>query len=141
MFKNLKQFRLSLKKKLGTNAKMNVEKALVRATNEVRNQAVESIMRGAKSGGAVIRYNPRREHIRSAGGEAPASDTGFLVSQISTEVKMSTTGGVGSVVSAAPYSAPLEFGTSVMEARPFLQPALRKSRRKIESIFRQQGIV
>ncbi|OUW99072.1 MAG: hypothetical protein CBD88_01240 [Flavobacteriales bacterium TMED228] len=141
MFKNGKSFLVRMEKRLKNNAKKNVQRALVRSTNEVRNQAVESIMRGSKSGGAVIRYNPRREHIRSAGGEAPASDTGFLVSQISTEVKMSTTGGVGSVVSAAPYSAPLEFGTSVMEARPFLQPALRKSRRKIESIFRQQGIV
>ena len=141
MFKNLRQFRASLKKKLGTNARKNVEIALIRATDVVRNEAVQSITRGAKSGGVVIRYSPRREHIRSAAGEAPASDTGFLVSQISTDVKMSVTGGIGSVISAAPYSAPLEFGTTVMEPRPFLHPALKKSRKKIEGIFRRQGIL
>ena len=54
---------------------------------------------------------------------------------------MSINGGVGSVVSAAPYSAPLEFGTSIMGARPFLQPALRKSRGKIQRIFASQGII
>ena len=141
MFKNAKSFLIKMEKKLKQNPKKNVRLALERATNEVRNQAVESISRGAKSGITAIRYNPRRVHTASATGQAPASDTGFLVSQISTEVKMSINGGVGSVVSAAPYSAPLEFGTSIMGARPFLQPALRKSRGKIQRIFASQGII
>tara|TARA_B100002052_G_C15800057_1_gene560645 strand:+ start:134 stop:559 length:426 start_codon:yes stop_codon:yes gene_type:complete len=141
MFKNAKSFLIKMEKRLKTNPKKNLRVALERATNQVRNEAVESISTGSKSGGMVVRYQPRREHIRSAAGQAPATDTGFLVSQISTEVKMTATGGIGSVVSAAPYSAPLEFGTTTMEARPFLQPALKKSRAKIQRIFSSQGIV
>lgn len=141
MFKNRKSFLIQMEKRLKTNARRKVERSLQRSTNLVRNEAVESIMRGSKSGPTVTRYQPRREHQVSAAGEAPASDTGFLVSQISSEVKMDQTGGLGSVVSAAPYSVALEFGTTNMGARPFLQPALRKSKNKIERIFKQEGIV
>ena len=141
MFKNSRAFMVQMKKRLKTNPKRKVERSLERATNLVRNEAVESIMRGAKSGGTVTRYNPRREHQVSAAGEPPASDTGFLVSQISSEVKMSANGGTGTVTSAAPYSSALEFGTTNMAARPFMQPALRKSRNKIERIFKREGIV
>ena len=83
MFKNAKSFLIKMEKKLKQNPKKNVRLALERATNEVRNQAVQSIMTGAKSGITATRYNPRRVHTASATGQAPASDTGFLVSQIS----------------------------------------------------------
>ena len=46
------------------------------------NTAIENISRGAKSGETYEKYNPRRTHKASAPGEAPASDTGNLVSQI-----------------------------------------------------------
>ena len=83
------------------------------------------------------KYQQRREHIASAAGEAPASDTGFLVSQITQEVSNK----VGKVISSAPYSAALEFGTTTMAARPFLQPALKKSQNKIKKIFIREGLL
>ena len=48
----------------------------------IRGEAVRSIQQGSKSGKTYKRYNPTRTHKASAPGEAPASDTGFLVSNI-----------------------------------------------------------
>ena len=57
-------------------------------------------------------------------------------------VKSQTNGSVvGQVISAAPYSKALEFGTTTMDARPFMQPALEKNKKKIVSIFKQQGVI
>ena len=48
---------------------------------------------------------------------------------------------VGQIVSAAPYSQALEFGTTTMMPRPFMSPALEKNRRKIVKMFKDDGIV
>ena len=74
------------------------------------------------------RYNPRRTHQASAPGQAPASDTGNLVSQIIVRPKNPDE---VAVESNALYSSFLEFGTSKMLARPFLFPATERSRPKI----------
>ena len=47
-----------------------------------RGEAIKSIMQGPKTGRIYEKYNPRRTHRASAPGQAPASDTGNLVSQI-----------------------------------------------------------
>jgi HK97 gp10 family phage protein len=105
---------------------------------EIRKEAVRSIQQDPKSGIIYQRYNPRRRHQASAKGEAPASDTGFLVSQITMNVREKTDGSVvGQIISAAPYSAHLEYGTTNMTERPFMQPALEKNRRKIHSMFKK----
>ena len=44
MFKNAKSFLIKMEKKLKQNPKKNVRLALERATNEVRNQEVQSII-------------------------------------------------------------------------------------------------
>ena len=41
------------------------------------------------------------------------------------------------IESRAEYSEFLEFGTSKMQPRPFLQPALESKRQKIKSLFRR----
>ena len=84
-------------------------KALVgRAGNLVRNTAVQSINQGAKSG---VSYNI------------------FLV--------IDTDGLGASVESRADYSLALEFGTSKMAARPFMQPALEENKPKINRLAKQ----
>ena len=106
-----------------------------RAANLVRNTAVTSINQGAKSGVVYEKYNPRRTHRASAAGEPPATDTGYLVSNIFTNID---TDGLGaSVESRAGYSSFLEFGTSKMAARPFLQPALEENKPKIRRLEQQ----
>ncbi len=123
--KNLDSFKKKLDNKLTAKAKKNVMIAVTRGTNLVENTAKESILSGNKSGVTRTLYNPRRTHTSSAQGEAPANDTGFLASQITINVKTSANGSViGQIISAAPYSKALEFGTTNMMARPFMQPAL-----------------
>ena len=39
------------------------------------------------------------------------------------------------------YAKHLEFGTTQMAARPFLQPALNKKAKKIVSIFKKEGLI
>ena len=94
----------------------------------IRGEAIKSIQTGAKSGVVYQMYNPRREHRASAPGQAPASDTGNLVSKIIVRQKSQD---VTSVESNANYSAFLEYGTSKMQPRPFMLPAFEKSKKPI----------
>lgn len=137
MTDNAKQLGIRISERFGSKATKKINRALFLSCNEVINEAVKSIVSGNKSGTTYQKYQPRREHISSAAGEAPASDTGFLVSQITQEVSNK----VGKVISSAPYSAALEFGTTTMAARPFLQPSLRKSQNKIRKIFMREGLL
>jgi len=101
----------------------------------IRAEAVKSIQSGAKSGIVYEKYNPRRSHRASAPGQAPASDTGNLVSKIRVKQKNPNT---TIVESGADYSAFLEYGTSKMQPRPFLFPAFVKSKEKItQAVFQR----
>ena len=101
----------------------------------IRGEAIKSIQTGAKSGVMYQMYNPRREHRASAPGQAPASDTGNLVSKIIVKQK---TRNITNVESNANYSAFLEYGTSKMQARPFMLPAFEKSKKPIlDATFRR----
>lgn len=66
-----------------------------------------------------------KDHVPSAPGEPPNADTRLLDTSIDT-----TFAGENEVhvTSRAPYSAALEFGTSKMEERPFMRPAVEKNR-------------
>lgn len=104
-----------------------------RGANLVRNTAVQSIQSHGSSGRTYQKYNPRREHTASTEGNPPNTDTGFLVSNIHAVIDQDGFG--ASVESRADYSEALEFGTSTMGARPFLQPALEENRTKIIAMF------
>lgn len=98
--------------------------------NNVRNTAIQGIKQGTKTGN--VRKDGSR---RSAAGEFPATDTGFLASNI--VIKKSNSGLSGEVISRADYSSHLEFGTSKMGARPFMQPSLEENRPKIRARARR----
>ena len=135
--KNLSAFKKKLNKKLTEN---KVEEYITRGTMMVQNTAKESILKGG-TGRTYEKYNPRRTHVASAPNQPPASDTGFLVSNITMNVKKEVNGAVvGQVISSAPYSQALEFGTTTMTERPFMQPALQKNKSKIRKLFKQ-GII
>ena len=99
----------------------------------IRGEAIKSIQTGPKSG-EFMKNIIREEPISiSAPGQAPASDTGNLVSQI--RVRQKNPDEVV-VESNALYSSFLEFGTSKMLARPFLFPSTERSRKKIaQAVF------
>lgn len=90
------------------------------------------------------------KHIASRPGEPPAIDTGILRASITNEVELKGVGVEGRVgpdieyiAAKAPvgtnveYGYYLEIGTSKMAPRPFLRPALRRTRRKVVKIFKE----
>jgi len=137
--KNLKAFQDKLKKRIVTNPKKHLKGLVQRSTTLVEGTAKESIASGSPSGITYQKYNPKRTHTASARGQPPASDTGFLVQNITSQVKSEGDKVIGQIVASAPYAKPLEFGTTKMSARPFMQPALNKNRPKINRIFKAGG--
>lgn len=142
---NTKKVQKQLAKNLASE-KM-ISKAMVMAVESVRTTAINSILRGTKTGRTYVKYNPRRTHTASAEGEPPASDTGNLVSGITTKVEKSISGSIqGQIIASANdgqggnYAKHLEFGTRFMRPRPFLFPALEKNKKRIISIFRKHGV-
>lgn len=108
------------------NKEVNI--ALFASAKHVEAEAKKSITNGQKTG----RVYKRRTvfHQASAPGEAPASDTGALVERgIASYLNKE---GMYSFVVAGrgivKYAAMLEFGTRKMAARPFLFPALERSK-------------
>ena len=136
-----KKFIAKMTKRLKDAPLVHARRAVQLSADAVRNKAIESIARGAKSGSTVKKYNPSRTHTQSARGQAPATDTGFLISQISASSYIEGTTAIGEVVSSAPYSKHLEYGTTSMGKRPFMQPALRKSAKDIKKIFIREGLI
>ncbi len=110
-----------------------------RAVDIVKKEVVEGIQGPPKSGRTYQRGSVT--HQASAPGEYPATDLGELANGITTEVSGLPGGDiVGKIISSAKYSKALEYGTRTMQPRPFMAPSLKKSRRKINNIFKQ-GII
>ena len=81
------------------------------------------------------------KHTASVAGNPPNSDTEFLANNIFMVLDADKFG--GAVESRADYSGFLEFGTSKVGARPYLQPALEENRPKIKRMFarlRSRGV-
>ena len=119
-----------LSKKYGEN----VAKATVTGAQLVRTSAVKSIQ-SVSSGDTVTRYRNgggSYSHTASKPGDAPNTDTGALAGR-TLQVDVRREGVyVGSSLEYAPM---LEFGTSKMRARPWLNPALESNRRKIQALI------
>ena len=120
--------------KVKEDLEKDMKEVLLGGGQLIRGEAVRSIQQGSKSGKTYKRYNPTRTHKASAPGEAPASDTGFLVSNIRVKDQKDLV----QVRSEASYSKFLEYGTSKMLARPFLFPAMEKSKPKIAQVILQK---
>jgi len=132
--KNLKKV-MSQLKQLKKQLEPDFQEIVKGGGQLIRGEAVKSIQQGSKSGIVYEKYNPRRSHRASAPGEAPASDTGNLVSKIIVKQK---TKNITNVESNANYSAFLEYGTSKMQPRPFMLPAFEKSKKPItEATFKR----
>lgn len=99
--------------------------ALFVGGQRVQVEAQVSITRGAVSG---------KGHVPSAPGEPPNADTHFLANNIET-VQVAAL--KVEVSSNAPYSAALERGTSKMQARPFMKPALNKKQAEVQDLIKR----
>lgn len=125
--------RLAGKSKLVSKiAEQELKKALLASGLMVEKAAKESIAGGGKTGKVYRRGG--RTHQASAPGEAPATDTGRLVNSINVRLADGDTAAeVAAGSGSVKYARMLEFGTSRMEARPFLFPALERSKPKIKA--------
>ena len=114
--------------RLGTACKKEGAKAIAATAQKVRTDAIKSIQRGTKTGLVYTRgpgQNLSPTHQSSAPGQAPATDTGNLVSSIKAESKDLS----GRVYSDIKYAFWLEFGTVKMRPRPYLNPALMSNQK------------
>lgn len=94
----------------------------------VKGKAQASLQAGGKTGRIYVKRNPDRTHRASAPGEAPATDTGSLVSSINVDTKSpAAVKRVNKARAAAGshliYAEYLETGTANIAARPFMKPA------------------
>ena len=133
--KNLLSFQRRFRKRVVENPEHNAERLIARAAMMVQGRIVDSIQRDPKTG--VVYGN----HQASAPGQPPATDTGQLVRSITMSVEGTEGEVVGVIRASAPYAAMLEFGTSNIAPRPYMQPGLESQRRKIEEMFKKGGLI
>lgn len=121
-FKGLNAHRKRLKALASPAMTREIEKALFAGGQLIESEAKSSISRGAVSG---------KGHVPSKPGDPPNYDSGVLSNNLET-----AKAGVlrVTVSSNAPYSAPLEFGSSRAAARPFLRPARDKQRAAVKAL-------
>ena len=134
----------SIKSKVTRKSKYKqVEGAYRTAIERIVASSVQDTMNTAKTSIQQHQSKGRTygKHTASVAGNPPNSDTGFLASNIFMVLDADKFG--GAVESRADYSGFLEFGTSKMGARPYLQPALDENRPKIRRKFarlRSRGV-
>lgn len=113
-----------------------VERAVYASTAAVQGSAKRRIQHGPASGATYTSSVSNREHVASAPGEPPMSDSGNLASSIATQVD----GLTGYVFTPLDYGRYLEFGTGKMKPRPWLLPSLEeeapKFRERLQRILR-----
>jgi HK97 gp10 family phage protein len=113
--------------------------ALESSANTIRTNAIRLIQQQSP-GEPYVRYKngTARTGVASQPGSPPNTDTGNLVRSISVERLGKDAVTVGSRDSA-PYGKWLEYGTSRMEARPWLIPAFNLSKPVIEEKITRAG--
>lgn len=131
---------ISKNEKRGKDAAKELKISMHRATSVVEAHVLKSIKQ--KGTGRVYPRKGQPPHQASSAGQPPATDTGNLGNNISSSVKARADGAVvGQIIAATEYAVHLEFGTSQMAARPFMTPALRQNRKKINKIFEEHGVI
>jgi hypothetical protein len=122
--KGLKEVNAALQaygKDLGNSLALIVDATALEAVTDVR----KAIQGPPKTGREYARgVNKDKVHRASAPGEAPATDTGALVSSIYNENRGKYSRAIGSRLDYAYY---LEFGTFKMAKRPSWIPAVERA--------------
>ena len=103
---------------------VNVTPALLRAAERTRQVYVESVQEQSP-GRPDTRYGPRREVVAAGPGEAPNSDTGYLVNMTGAQSERVNQ---AEAFSSASYADALEFGTHKMAPRPAMGPAFDQTK-------------
>jgi HK97 gp10 family phage protein len=98
------------------------DRLVFRLAHRIRNHAVESILKGPKTGRVYKRKGVT--HRASAPGQPPAADLGRLAQSIT--VKHTPGSKVATVIAGTKYARLLEMGTRRVAPRPFMRPAIGK---------------
>lgn len=114
-----------LKKLQGREMVRLVGSALFVGGETIQTEAQRLISMGAVSG---------KGHVASAPGEPPNYDSGVLANNIETTHPEPLRVLVGSY---APYASPLQFGTSRMAARPYMDVARDNKRREVVALVQK----
>lgn len=110
---------------LSKQGRARISQAVFVGADMIATEAALSITKGSISG---------KSHVPSRPGEPPNADT----RQLDKSIVAVRTGELQAEVRVnAPYAAALEYGTSRMAARPFLQPAVDKTRAEVIGLFFQ----
>lgn len=117
-----KAHKARLKRIRGAAMRAEVGKAIYVAADYLSTEAALSITNGAVSGA---------NHVASAPGEPPNADTHDLDRSIHTERESQL---VALTVADSDHAAAMEFGTSRVAARPYMQPAAAKTRPKAQRL-------
>lgn len=100
-----------------------VGRVLYVGADMIRAEAHRSISAGSVSG---------KGHVPSQPGEPPNRDTGVLQAHLRAALVAPLE---AQVSSEAPYASALEFGTSRMEARPYMRPSRDAKAPEIQRLF------
>ena len=117
--------------------KPNVKRAMFRSTTLVQRKMIENIDGGSRTGRAYKRG--AKIHTASAPGEFPKTDRGELVRSITTNIVDKNTVVGGQIIASADHAEALEFGTTKMKKRPFMQKTLDQQTKRVHKIFQEEG--
>lgn len=109
------------------DVRKEIEDALALGVLAIHGEAIRSIQKHMSKG---IKYG---NHTASSPGNPPNTDTGMLVKSIDFDIDRQNLSGI--VGSNLPYAAALEFGTSKMEARPWLSRAFNVKAKMVVDMF------
>lgn len=117
----------------------SINEAVEKAASDLEKELKKSILTGEKSG--ELYNSGNKLHRSSAPGQAPANDSGKLANSIGhKKIKDNEF----DVTIKSNYAIILEFGTSRMQARPFIRPGIEKVRKRLSSainaIRRKNGL-
>jgi len=111
----------------GEKAVRAIGAAVQASALEITTDIKKRIQRGPATGRTYTRGSI--DHIASREGEAPATDTGTLVSSVNYSKKGVLT---AEIESRLPYATYLEFGTSRIDPRPSWVPAVEAGTPKFQ---------
>jgi HK97 gp10 family phage protein len=100
-----------------------IGRALYVAADTIKVEAQISITTGAVSG---------KFHVPSSPGQPPRNDTALLANNIEAVLVAPLK---AEVSSRAPYAAALEYGTSKMAERPYMRPAVAKTKAEVSRLL------
>ena len=109
-----------MEKALAQGVFLTAQQVRTHAVKSIQEQGFGSYVQRSRQGGGTY------THIAAAPNQAPNTDTGKLVNSIAVEMNWKDAS--AEVGSNLDYSAFLEFGTTQMEPRPWLGPAVDAKR-------------